>query len=83
MLDGSKTCFIRCQRMMGVDDIFEAFGTQFRITKAEEAPLEESCQRLWVEAGYDSYQDLVETWTALQQDYIPTQNVWIHYFEKV
>jgi len=83
MLDGSKTCFIRCQQLMEVGDILEAFGAQFKITRLEEAPLEEACQHLWAEAGYDSYQDLVETWTALQQDYIPTQTVWIHYLEKV
>jgi hypothetical protein len=83
MLDGSKTCFIRCQRLMEKGDIFEVFGAQFRITKVEEGPLEETCQHLWPEAGYDNYQDLMETWEALQKDYIPTQNVWIHYFEKV
>jgi hypothetical protein len=83
MLDGSKTCFIRCQQSMQKGDIFGAFGDQFRITKLEEAPLEESCQRLWAEAGYNNYQDLMETWEALQKDYIPTQNVWIHYFKKV
>ena len=83
MLDGRKTCFIRCQQLMQEGDIFEVFGAQFRIIKIEEEALEEACQRLWAEAGYDNYQDLVETWNALQEDYIPTQIVWTHYFEKV
>lgn len=83
MLDGRKTCFIRCQRLMKEGDIFEAFGAKFRITKLEEGALEETCQRLWAEAGYDSYQDLMETWIALQEGYIPTQKVYIHYLDKV
>jgi len=83
MLDGSKTCFIRCQRLMREGDIFEAFGAQFKITKVEEGILEETCQRLWTVAGYDSYQDLVKTWIALQESYIPTQTVWIHHIKKV
>jgi hypothetical protein len=83
MLDGSKTCFIRCEQYMDVGDTFEQFGANFRITKVEEGILEGACQSLWSSAGYDSYNDLVKTWIQLRGSYIPTQAVYIHWFEKI
>lgn len=83
MLGGRMTCFVRCQQLLKKSDIFEVFGAQFRITKVEEGILEETLQRLWAEAGYNSYSDWVERWKMMQRDSTPTQKVWIHYFEKV
>ncbi len=83
MLDGSMTCFVRCQQLLNEGDIFEVFGAQFRITKVEEGILEEIWQRLWAQAGYNSYSDWVERWMMMQKDSVPTQQVWIHFIEKV
>lgn len=82
-LDGRKVCFIRPRPYLEVGDTFEQFGTEFKITKLEEGKLEEVCQRVWAEAGYDSYDDLKEAWIAAHKQYNPAQTVWLHYFERI